>query len=681
MVTPNTTREEEEQQSSGSSNNAPPSPVQPPPLTSSSDALTRYTEIRNELMEDIEQMAAMLHADQDIDRDDPLVQTLLKKVDTRLKQIREDRLTIGVFGETCSGKSTLINTLSRREVTRPDVVSNTGVIMEFVYGKEEEVALHFLDGRVQKADWDEITEYTDQLHNPENHKGVARVRIVLPMDYLQNGIRFFDTPGLNDVVRDYSTLSTQWLNSMGAVIVTSLYPPFTRSEVDFLKRASHQCSKLFIVINLSQDYWPQRERLKTQVLRNIARDPDLRHHPDLKPENIRIYVMNARKAWEATETENAELLEESGFGTFREDIEHFLTQDASRTVLASSIRSSFEVVTLLQKLLTLRAKIVFAERDVVEEKLKELHQSYKKAELKKYELFDAIDGEVEALLEKVVPTMQDIVAHTVTSLNEVKQLKSFPRMTEDLELLYKRNLEESATLELLLTERIESIFEAAYKWLFRQLDDLLLLQQPEDDLNVRPFAFSQAQKSLLGIFGNYDDKVGLAEAVVGISALASGGSGVAMLTPILGPLAFPVGGAGGLILGMFARNFMKARALRDHIQHQLQHIESSRELLPDKLRVVLNRIASDIKEWVSTYFAKLFASITRQMEEHSQKINEESYLEEQRQHLETRQASLDQVRDRFLLRLHEIYTLLQLELPTLELDIEVSTDDSLSAEL
>lgn len=643
---------------------SPQADTQAPP---SEDVLTRYIDIRHELIDDLELMANILRQDQALNQGEPLTETILLKVDKRLEQLREDRLTIGVFGETCSGKSTLINTLSRREVTRPDVVSNTGVIMEFEYGEQEELTLHFLDGRSEPATWDEIPEYTDQLHNPENHKGISRVHIALPMDYLENGIRFYDTPGLNDVVRDYSELSRQFLDNMGAVIITSLYPPFTRSEIDFLKRASHQCSKVFIVINLSQDYWPQRDRLRDQVLRNIARDPDLRHHPDLKPDRIRIHVINAKRAWESIATDNTEETKESGFFDFRQDLEQFLAHDASRTVLASSIRSSFEVITLLQKLLTLRSQVLFTERDAIEAKLGELHDAYKRAELKKYELFDAIDGELQSLLDKVLPQVEDIVDGTSKKLTEIVEMTAFGRMVEEIEGLYKRNLESGAALEQLLTSRIEALFQAAYKWLFRQLDDLLLLSQPEMDAAVQPFALSRAQKSLLGIFGGYEDRMGLAEAVVGITtvstAVASSGSGMAFLTPLLGPLAFPVGGAGGFVLGMFARNFMKARALKQHIEQQLRHIEESRELLPDKLRLVLERVTSSIKDWVSDYFEKLFLAITDVIKEHSEKLNQEGYLEQQRQHLETRQQELDAVRERFLHRLKEIHALLYPEKP------------------
>lgn len=624
--------------------------------------LARYTDIRMQIINDLDTIAKMLRSDIAKKESDPLAEAILKKVDQRLNRLREDRLTIGVFGETCSGKSTLINTLSRREVTRPDVVSNTGVIMEFEYGKQEEVFLHFLDGRKQAASWEEIPLYTDQLHNPENHKGIARVQIKLTMSYLEDGIRFYDTPGLNDVVRDYSSLSTQWLESMGAVIITSLYPPFTGSEIDFLKRASHHCGKVFIVINLSQDYWTQRNRLKEQVLRNIARDPDLRHHPDLKPDNIRIFVMNAKHAWEATLQGKQHEVTLSGFQDFRLALEEFLTQDSGRLVLASSIRNSFEVITLLQKLITLQAQVLFTERNVIEQKVQELHQSYKKAELKKYELFDAIDGEMNQLIQQVQPKVEQLIERTTQQLTTISDKQAFGAMVEEIEQLYKDNLEKGAALEQFLTERIESMFHAAHRWLLRQLDELLLLGQPEQTPDVQPFAFSRAQKSLLGVFGNYDDKVGLAEAVVGIttvsSAIASGGSGMAILTPLLGPLAFPVGGAGGFVLGMFARNFMKSRTLKQHIEQQLLQIDESRALLSDKLRVVLDTIAAGIKEWVSDYFASLFQQIVDIMEEHKQQLGEASYLEAQRLHLETRQAQLDEVRDRFLQRLHDIKELL-----------------------
>ncbi len=629
--------------------------------------LSRYSEIRQELIADLELMTEVMRRDIEGDGDE-FDRKIQEKIDRRLKLLKEDRLTMGIFGETCSGKSTLINTLSKREVTRPDVLSNTGVIMEFEYGDEEHLEVHFLDGRVQETTWDEVPNYTDQLNNPENEKMVSKVRIQLPLDYLKNGIKFYDTPGLNDVIRSYSNLSTRFLDEMGAVIITSLYPPFTRGEHDFLKRASNQCGKLFIVVNLSSDYWPQRDRLKQRVISNILRDPDLRNHPDLKPEKLRIFVLNAYRAWQAVQNNDEEELKASGFTDFQEALEKFLAQDASRAVLASSIRSSFEVLTLLQKLLTLRSQLLFSKRGEIEAKIKELKAARRRVDLKKYELFDAIDGEIENLLKKLLPQVEEMVDQTTIHLKEIRERKVFGKMADDIERLYRHNLEHGAELERILSRRIEAIFQATQRWLNEQLDEMSLFGEPQDSpetLNkpkTRPFALSRAQKALLGLFDGYEDKLGLAEAVVGVTTLgatmAAGGQGMALLS-FLGPLAFPVGGVGGFFVGMFARNFMKANALRQHIDEQIRQIEGSRELLPDKLHLVLDRISQGVKNWVNDYFDQLFARISSIMEQHREQLGKKGYIESQRAILELRQEGLDKLRDHFIERLSEIRSLLQ----------------------
>ena len=628
-------------------------------------SLSRYIEIRQELLADLDWMAEMLRRDQAKDGGDALSQAVLGRIEKRLRLVQDDRLTIGIFGETCSGKSTTINCLSRREVTRPDVVSNTGSLMEFEYGEQEHLEVQYLDGRVEKTTWDKLPEFTDQAHNPENQKGVAKVRIRLPLGYLKNGIRFFDTPGLNDVINSYSELSTRFLDEMGAVIITSIYPPFTRGEMDFLKRASHQCDKLFIVLNLSSDYWPQRERLRERVISNIARDPDLRAHPDLQPDRIRAYVINARQAWEAVSRGNQAAFEESGFPAFQADLERFLAQDASRAVLASSIRNSFEVVTLLQKLLTLRSEILFTKRSEIEVKIKELRATHQKAELKKYELFDAIDGEIRALQSQVEPEVGRLLDTTMQELEVIQEMQSFAKMTEAIEALYQRNLKQGTQIERQISERVEGIFQAAHRWLYRQLDELLTMSDPAQLQRAKgqSFALSRNQKALLGIFDGYEDQLGAAEAVLGFTTIgatmAAGGQGMALLS-FLGPLAFPIGGIGGFMMGLFARNYMKTRQIRQHIEEQCKHLQEGRRLLPDKMALILDRVSQGIKQWVGEYFDSLFGRITRMMEEHLQQLGQAGYLEQQRTLLEARQAELDQLRDRFLSRLQEIRKLLQM---------------------
>ncbi len=627
-------------------------------------SLGQYIEIRNALIEDLERITRLLLDDQQLQSGDELKQSIQDKIDKRLQRLVEDRLTIGVFGETCSGKSTIINALSKREVSRPDVLSNTGVIMEFTYAEQEELRVSFLDGTKKEVHWEDIPEYTDQFHNPENEKRVAKVHIKLPLSYLKHGIKFYDTPGLNDVIRSYSDLSSQFLNEMGAVIITSLYPPFTRGEIDFLKQASKQCGRLFIVINLSQDYWPQRERLKQRVIANITRDAELRNHPDLQPENIRIFVLNARDAWRAVEQHDTELLHSCGFQDFQTSLEQFLTQDASRTVLTTSIRSGFEVISLLQTLLSMHKQLLDTQQEEIEQKLREVQEMKRDVEVKKLELFGAVEQKLKKMIDSLKPEIEQMVTHTSNTLKQIHSLQNFAEMTAQLEDVYRKNLEHSARLEQTLSLRIEAIFDTTQQWLQEQIETFLSPpsgKQATQHSN-RAFALSRAQKNLLGIFDGYDDQVGVAEAVVGVTTvgatIAAGGKGIALLS-FLGPLAFPLGGAGGFIVGMFARNFIKVGQLKKHIEHQLKQLDDSQELLPDKLDVVVERIAKNIKEWIDDYFKQLFEHLEQLITTHKLQLSEESYLHNKQQHLAKRQADLDAMRDHFLKRLQDIQDLLQ----------------------
>ena len=628
-------------------------------------ALARYGHIRDGVVDDLRFMGELVQRDREDEGDDQLSQTVLDKIDDRVAALQDGSLGIGVFGETCSGKSTLINALSRREVTRPDVVSNTGVVMEFVYSKQERLSVQFADGRSEQISWEDVPLFTDQQHNPENSKGVAYVRGELPVDYLSDGVKFFDTPGLNDVVKLYGDLALQQLDTMGALVVTSLYPPFTRGEMEFLKRASHKCDKLFVVVNLSADYWEERDRLREKVCSNITRDPDLREHPDLQPKQLRVYVLNARWAWEGVKDNDQEKLEQSGFQEFRQDLEEFLARDAGRYMLASSIRGTFEVVALLQRLLTLRSEILYTERSDVEKKIEAVQRSRKEAELKKYELFDMVDSDVESLLEVVLPEIEGIVDATADKLTEIRARKVFGGMVEELEELYRTNISAGAAVEEMISKRVETIFQAARGWVEERLEDLFQATRRDlpERVGTRDFSFSRSQKALLGLFEGYADSIGLAEAVVGVTTvgatMAAGGQGIAFLSGFLGPLAFPLGGLGGFLVGVFARNFMKVREVRTHIDLQLREIEGSRELLPDKLRVVLERVSSGIKSWVNEHFEQVFTRISAILEEHRENLSEEGYIEKRRRLLETRQEELDAVRDRFLERLEEIRALIE----------------------
>ena len=104
-------------------------------------------------------------------------------------------LNVAVFGRFKAGKSSFLNHLIGRPLLPVGVIPITSAVTEIQYGATERADVIFQDGRTEAVPLTRIGEFMSETENPENAKGVARVRLELPAMERYRGIRFVDTPG------------------------------------------------------------------------------------------------------------------------------------------------------------------------------------------------------------------------------------------------------------------------------------------------------------------------------------------------------------------------------------------------------------------------------------------------------------------------------------------------------
>jgi ribosome biogenesis GTPase A len=116
------------------------------------------------------------------------------------------------------GKSTLINALLGEPVLPTAMVPLTSVVTILGYGESLDIQVHFQNGRSQKITQPELADYITEKGNPRNQKGVREVEIAYPYDYLRDGVRIIDTPGVGSVYSHNTEVAYNYLPQVEAAV-------------------------------------------------------------------------------------------------------------------------------------------------------------------------------------------------------------------------------------------------------------------------------------------------------------------------------------------------------------------------------------------------------------------------------------------------------------------------------
>ncbi len=101
---------------------------------------------------------------------------------------------MAILGQFKAGKSSFVNSLIGRDVLPVGVIPVTTVITRLQFGERERAVISFYDGTTKQIPVSALDEYTSEVKNPSNGKGVETVDIELPCLADYAGLRLVDTP-------------------------------------------------------------------------------------------------------------------------------------------------------------------------------------------------------------------------------------------------------------------------------------------------------------------------------------------------------------------------------------------------------------------------------------------------------------------------------------------------------
>jgi ribosome biogenesis GTPase A len=438
----------------------------------------------------------------------PNIQRLINKLE-------ENRFNLVMLGAFKRGKSSLINALLGKPVLPTGIVPLTSVVTILGYGEKLAIQVHFHRGETRRISPMELVDYITEKGNPRNRKGVREVEIAYPSEYLQDGVRIIDTPGVGSVYSHNSEVAYNYLPQVdAAVFVVTVDPPLSAAEQEFLKDIREYVHKLFFVLN-KIDYVEAPERQEAleftaQVLQ-----------ANLGTENLAIFPLSAKWALDGKSDGHPELLEASLLPQFEHHLRQFLYKEKGRVLLISCINGALKALTDSTLALKVERQASLLSLQELEEKVARFNEELRGLEKEREISLLLLEGRIKGVGTEIHDDLEIFkratLARLTRAVEETFQQKS--RGASDL----RREMEEFLFGELRevftawrrqeidkITQRLAEVHQEFASRINAILERLTQLTARLFDFSLRGFAAEEAftEKSQFW-FKFKEDPVGL----------------------------------------------------------------------------------------------------------------------------------------------------------------------------
>jgi hypothetical protein len=179
-------------------------------------------------------------------------------------------LHVVVAGEFKQGKSSLVNALVGATVCPVEDDVATAVPTYVRHGAQPEASLLIETDEAPRRESIPMADVRRYVVEGDTAERVAGVEVRLPRKILAGGLVLVDTPGVGGLASPHAAASLAAVSMADAVLfVTGAAQELTRSEVDFLRRASDLCPVVACVITKT-DFYPAWRRIRELNERHLA---------------------------------------------------------------------------------------------------------------------------------------------------------------------------------------------------------------------------------------------------------------------------------------------------------------------------------------------------------------------------------------------------------------------------
>jgi len=234
----------------------------------------------------------------------------------RLQALKDNPLRIVVMGECKRGKSSFVNALLGFKDLVPvatDIATST--VFRIHYGEKVSYKVWFIEDAQREplvVPFEELSQYGTEDGNPNNEKGVASIEVTCPSPLLENQVEIVDTPGLGGLFKNHKAITYQYVPFADAVFVVtdSDGSPIGQPELDLLKDLKEVTQNIYFVQTKSrlvdEDVREARRRNNVEILVGQA---------SFEAENLKYFVVDSNRKFDADKSGDAKALKRSGFDT------------------------------------------------------------------------------------------------------------------------------------------------------------------------------------------------------------------------------------------------------------------------------------------------------------------------------------------------------------------------------
>lgn len=215
------------------------------------------------------------------------------------------------LGETCCGKSTIINSLLHQQILPVSSIPSTGAITEIFLDLEADSQFYAAINKNAKMHKLNIEQFRSMALKPDAN--LSRLRITLPTtDPATSGTHLFDTPGYDSMVAEHEDVLISFLPECDFVVyMVNFRTGYQRSDDEFLsllKNLTRDEIPIYLVISRAPlDADVENKRIK-EIKRNVTAQlsvPDLPLFiiPSTKLENGLVSTPELNLLWDSIQRE------------------------------------------------------------------------------------------------------------------------------------------------------------------------------------------------------------------------------------------------------------------------------------------------------------------------------------------------------------------------------------------
>lgn len=179
---------------------------------------------------------------------------VLENVEDLLGTLKVDgpkAVNVVVMGEVKSGKSTFVNALMGKEVSKVDVLEATSAIYEMIYDEDICYDIHYTDGRVQSVfDEREALKLMESGSNPgKTQQEIRKVQVRLPLEILKK-VQIVDTPGLHTVTAANIKVTEEYMVHADAILwILNIHHMGQRDVIDEIMKCRSFGKPIIALVN------------------------------------------------------------------------------------------------------------------------------------------------------------------------------------------------------------------------------------------------------------------------------------------------------------------------------------------------------------------------------------------------------------------------------------------------